>query len=383
MSVSTTEVRISRSTLLNNFASLKRTLDPELKIALVVKGNAYGHDLKTVVSVFENYVDYFQIDDVDELHRLRGFTQKTALILGYIRSEQFQDVFKNNAIPALFSEEQIHHAENAVKSLQPDNNKPYQEVFIAIDSYFGREGLLLSDLSHFLKTFKKTVTLKLSGIYSHFSSIYNDSDFSITNKQLEIFESAISCCNEFGFHDLKNHICASSGCIFVDPKMLHTQVVRVGTLPYGMWNNETAKNFAAKKNIFIQPALTWVTYIAQVKTLPPGHPIGYLQGYVTEKKTTLAILPIGYSDGFPYQLGNNGYVLIKGKRCSVLGRVSMNMIAVDVSDIHDVQSDEEVILIGKSGDQVITADEIAERVKSTNLEITCRIPMSIKRILVE
>jgi alanine racemase len=158
-------------------------------------------------------------------------------------------------------------------------------------------------------------------------------------------------------------------------------IIRPGITMYGMWPSEDLRNKFETENFFLKSVLKWVTHVAQVKTLPAGYCIGYGLTYTTSKPTKIAVVPQGYSDGFDRGLSNKGEVLIKNSRCKVLGRVAMNMFTVDVSHLANIKAGEEVVLLGKQGDERVTAEEIAAHLGTINYEITTRIFPLLPRVV--
>jgi len=148
-----------------------------------------------------------------------------------------------------------------------------------------------------------------------------------------------------------------------------------------MWPSEDLRNKLENENFKLKPVMRWVSHIAQIKTVPKGYSIGYGLTFVTDEITKIAVIPQGYSDGFDRGLSNLGEVLIKKKRCRILGRVAMNMFVVDVSHLADVLNEDEVVLLGKQGNQEITAEEIAEKIDTINYEITTRVLALLPRIV--
>ena len=163
-------------------------------------------------------------------------------------------------------------------------------------------------------------------------------------------------------------------------------MVRAGISSYGLWSSKETyishKLLNKENNITLKPVLTWKTIIGQIKTIPAGSYIGYGCTYKTTTETKLAILPVGYYDGYDRRLSNKGYVLINGKRAPIRGRVCMNMIIVDITHIDKVNLEDEVILLGKSVNEEITSEELASKVGTINYEIVDRINPLIERIIV-
>ena len=174
---------------------------------------------------------------------------------------------------------------------------------------------------------------------------------------------------------------ASSGIMAWEKNEGVSKLVRPGLSLYGMWPSEDLRNKLENENFKLKPVMRWVSHIAQIKTVPKGYSIGYGLTFVTDEITKIAVIPQGYSDGFDRGLSNLGEVLIKKKRCRILGRVAMNMFVVDVSHLADVLNEDEVVLLGKQGNQEITAEEIAEKIDTINYEITTRVLALLPRIV--
>ena len=155
--------------------------------------------------------------------------------------------------------------------------------------------------------------------------------------------------------------------------------MRVGIGLYGLYPSSQLQR--TSDGLALQPALQWISHLAQVKELPTGHPVGYGLTYITSRPTTIGVVPQGYSDGYDRGLSNAGQVLIRGTRCSVLGRIAMNMFAVDVSHIPDVKAEEDVVLLGEQLGERITAEEIALKTNTINYEVVARISSLVPRVI--
>lgn len=379
-------IEISKGNLIYNIKQFRRLVNPKTKIACVVKANAYGHGDREVVKILNKYVDYFQVNSTEELARIRPYTKKEILVFGYIRKWDFLNSMKLGCTMAVFD---LKHALLINQSAREMGK--IQKVHIAVDSHLGREGFMPSDLPKIIPELKKLKNIKIEGVYSHFANIEDTTDFSHAKKQIDTYRKALELFRKNGWPKIKTHISATSGVLawenYKRPTSVSSQtldvcnsVVRIGIGTYGMWPSvELEKKF--KNKIKLKPALKWVTHISQVKTLPKGHSIGYGLSYVTKKPTTIAVIPQGYADGLTRSLSNNADVLIGGKRAPILGRVAMNMFVVDVSHIKNVQSEDEVVILGKQGKQEITAEEIAGKMGTINYEVTTHISSLLTRIL--
>jgi len=242
---------------------------------------------------------------------------------------------------------------------------------------------LEKDLSKIIKLIKKYPYLVLEGASTHFANIEDTTDHSYAEEQLADFKKLVSKTEkEYGQKIKIKHVACSAATILFPET--HFNLVRLGISMYGLWSSNETKVSAAHKKIDLnlKPVLSWKTIVAQVKKLKSGTSISYGLTETLHKNSTIAILPIGYNDGFDRKLSSIGNVLIKGKRCKILGRICMNMCIVDVSHIKNLKPEDEVILLGKQGKEQITADEIAKKINTINYEVVTRINPLIKRIIV-
>lgn len=369
-------IEISKENLLHNVKMMKSLVGAGVKTIGVVKASAYGHGQNEIASVLEDVVDYFQVDDLQELKLLRNVSQKETLVLGYIAKDEMKEALELNGILGVYDEQQISVLNDTAKKLGKK-----AVVHVKIDAYLGRQGVMIENVEEISELFKKCENIVVDGIYSHFANIEDTNDFSHAQKQIDAFSQAEDIFKKNGYTDLKTHMSASSGIMVWEKGEGKSHLVRPGISLYGMWPSNDLKNRLESENFFLKPVMRWVSHIAQVKTVPVGYSIGYGLTHITEKITKIAVIPQGYSDGFDRGLSNVGEVLIGGKRCSVLGRVAMNMFVVDVSCLEEVSAEDEVVLLGKQGKEEITAEEIAEKLETINYEITTRVSPLLPRVV--
>ena len=175
---------------------------------------------------------------------------------------------------------------------------------------------------------------------------------------------------------------ATSGLLVYEKGVGIHPLVRLGIGTYGLWPSELLKKVYGKSKFKLKPVLAWKTKIAQIKILPKGNTIGYGLTYKTKKETKIAVIPQGYADGFDRGFSNNGYVLIGGTRCKILGRVMMNMVVADISHLKKTKQEDEVVILGCQGNEEITAEEMAKRIDTVNYEITTCISALLPRVIV-
>lgn len=361
-------IEINKENLLHNFNQFRSLVYPDTKIISMVKANAYGHGLKEVVKILKDHTDLFAVDDIEELRELRKYTRKPTLVIDYVPKDSLVEIVELNAELGLFDIERAQILNKIAKA-----KKKVVKIHIKVDTFLGRQGLLLEDLDIFITQLRKLKMLHVEAVYSHFSNIGESSDYSHTYRQLECFERAVEIFRTKGYPNIRSHISKTAGILMFERKRKHHDYVRLGVGLYGLWPEEEIRKRYEKTKTDLTPVLRWVTHIAQVKTVPKNYPIGYGLAYVTKKKTKIAVIPQGYSDGYDRGLSNSGEVLIHGERCKVLGRVSMNVLVVDVSHLKDVRPEDEVVLLGSQEKDVITAEEIAEKIGTINYEVVARI----------
>ena len=368
-------IEISHQNLINNICQVKKFLGKNKKIAAVVKSNAYGHGQYEVTKVLENYVDYFQVDDLFELKKLRETTRKPTLVLGYVTRRDLEEAVLLDGIFGMYSIEEIILLNQIGKSL-----KRKVKIHIKIDTGLGRQGLFIKDIDTYLRCLRDLNYIQVEGICSHFANASNTEDESYSRKQLARFKIVIKEFEEAGYNDLIKHISATAGMLVYEKDYACFDMVRVGACLYGFWPSDRLKSLFEDK-VKLTPVMTWNSLIAQVKKVPKGFFVGYDLTYVTPCEKIIAVIPQGYGDGYSRALSNIGHVLVNGERCQVLGRVSMNMIVVDISNINNVQTEDKVVLLGSQDGEEITANEMASKIGTTNYEVVSRISPLLPRIV--
>lgn len=369
-------IELSAENLAHNLTSLRSLSKAGTKLAFAVKGNAYGHGLAEVATMAEPYVDYFFVNSIEELRMLRSVSSKPTFLFGYVASEFLGEALRLGATLGIFSVAQYRAIDAAARE-----QGIMQDVHICCDSLLGRDGFLLAELPELFAMAKECSSVRITGMYSHFANIEDTTDFTHAQKQIDMYAEAVSLAREAGYQNLDTHISATSGLMVYEKDTGMNSIVRVGIGGYGLWPSEPLKRNYMKKGFELKPVLAWKTQVAQVKTLAAGMTIGYGLTHTTQRETRIALVPQGYADGFPRTLSGTGMVLIGGRRCPVLGRVSMNMFVVDATAVPEVREGDEVVIIGEQGDKSISAQEVAERSVTINYEATTRISPLLPRII--
>jgi alanine racemase len=281
--------------------------------------------------------------------------------------EQAGQFLENRLTPVLHDTQALKRFEALVK-----NRRETLNLHLEIDTGMGRTGLIAADFERWLPELKKLKALKLEGVFSHFSDAESSNE-EFTENQLRIFLSIIERLRNAGISPPLLHMAKSAALITVPSS--HLTMVRPGLALYGLYPSPDLS-----VEIALKPVLGWHTRILQLKQVPKGFSLGYGRTFVTARESLIATLPVGYADGYHRLLSNRAVVLVRGARVPVVGRVSMDLTMVDVTDIAGVQPGDEVVLLGRQGDQEITADEMAGWTNTISYEILTSIGARVPRI---
>lgn len=369
-------VEVNKSALIHNLGQFKKLIKPRVKLMAVVKANAYGHGLiKTSKILAKAGAKWLGVDSIDEALCLRKSNVKAPiLVLGYVPMFRLADAVSNNIKLVCYNLKTIERL-----GLLAPKIKKVAHVHLKIETGTNRQGIVPEAIPDFIKVIKEHPFVRLEGILTHFADAEVPSS-SFTKRQLNIFRKAAKVFQNYKIHISVKHT-ACTAAIIASRETLF-DMVRVGIGLYGLWPSRAIRALALKKKdkkIELWPVLSWKTKIAQVKSVKKDSSIGYGCTEKATRDSKIAVLPIGYADGYDRKLSSIGNVLIKAKRAKVLGRVCMNMIMVDVTNIKNVELEDEVVLLGKQGDEEISAEEIAGKLETINYEIVSRISPLIPR----
>ena len=360
-------IEIDLNQLISNLKVFQTFLSSSQDIMAVVKDDAYGHGDKIVSKfLFNQGINNFAVSNIDEaIHIREAGVQGQVLILGYTPIERCNDLVKYDITQALISEEYAEHI--------AETRLPIKCQF-AIDTGMNRIGLCVDNLDeceYIIRYFSDR--LLLNGVFTHLCVADTTNQDEFTQRQISIFESI---CKRIS--DLKLPYCH---CMNSAGGLWHNSDVscfaRLGIVLYGL--KPDYMNILPNG---INPVLSWKSVVSMIKNVKVGDTIGYGRTFSVKKPMRIATIPTGYADGYSRLLSNKGSVLINGKIAPIVGRVCMDQLMVDVTDIPNVEMDTEVVLIGRSGNEVITADDIANLIDTIGYEIVCGINKRVDRIYV-
>lgn len=366
--------RIDVSAIKNNVKVLYEHMPVSKPIMAVIKADGYGHGAINIARILDKdeRIFGFAVATSEEAFELRDEgISKPILVLGYVFIEDYARMIVSDIRFTIFTYEM---AVQLSKIGQVLNKKA--KVHIKVDTGMGRIGIRPQDDDiELMKRINALEGLYLEGIFTHFSRC-DEADKTFTDEQYTLFAGYID--------ELKNNDicfdmvhCANSAGILEYPTS-HRDFVRAGIVLYGLWPSDEV----VKAGIGLKPALSLISHIVYVKTVPKGTPISYGATFITDKEMKIATIPVGYADGYPRSLSNKGYVLIRGCKAPILGRICMDQMMVDVSDIDGVEELDEVVLIGQSGNEIITAEELGNLSGRFNYELVCDISERVPRIYV-
>lgn len=362
---------ISLEAIGHNIREVKKRLPEGVKLLGVVKANAYGHGAVPVASYLENQVDYFATATIEEAVELReNGISAPILILGYVSPSQYGDLVEYDITQTIDSYAQALALE---KEAARQNRKA--KAHLAVDTGMTRIGFQVTE--HDADEAAKIADLphiELEGMFTHFSCA-DQEDKTYCSMQMEKYDKMTALLAERGVTIPLRHICNSAGIMEFDDHRF--EMVRSGIITYGIYPSEEVK----KERLDLIPALSWKSHVIHVKEVGPGIGVSYGATYVTEKPMTrIATVSAGYADGYPRALSNQGCVLIHGKKAPIIGRICMDQMMVDVTDIPDVQVEDVVTLIGTDEDETITIEEIANPAARFDYEMLCDISSRVTRV---
>ncbi len=372
-----TWIEISRSSLLNNYRIFK-DLAGSAELLPVLKANAYGHGLAEVSRILvDEGQRWFGVHSPEEalalgdLHPTSGL--KT-LILSWVPPEMLSDLLAAGARFTVFDLEGLEELE--ARGSRLGARVP---VHLKVETGVNRQGFPEDRLDELAARLGECEHIRVEGVHSHFANIEDTTDHSYALNQMRRFEAAVASLRAGGVDpEMLHQSCSAAGILFPETR---GDLLRVGISLYGHWpSRETLVSARAegRNNLDLQPAMTWKARIIQVKELPAGSYVGYGCSWKTEAPARLGVLPVGYSDGYDRGLGS-AWVLVRGKRAPIRGRVMMNLTLVDLSHIPEALRGDEAVLIGRQGDEEISAETLAGLAGTINYEILGRAASHLHR----
>ena len=339
----------------------------------VIKTDGYGHGAVQVARFLEKkeYVYGYAVATAEEALELRrsGMT-KPVLVLGYIVPESYDEMIAHDIMLTVFREDSIKLLGEAARRVGKKC-----KVHVKVDTGMGRIGIIPDESGiEFIRSMISEKGLEVEGIFTHFARA-DEADKSFAMKQLNLFRDFVDQIEDRLGITIPHKHCANSAGIMEIPKSWLT-LVRAGISMYGIWPSEEMQ----RDTLELEPAMSLYSHVIYMKDVMPGATISYGGTFVADRKMRVATIPVGYGDGYPRSLSGKGYVLIRGKKAPILGRICMDYFMVDVTDIPEASMDDLVTLIGVDREEAITMEELGDLSGRFHYELVCVLGKRIPRI---
>jgi alanine racemase len=369
-----TWLEVNKKAIGHNLAEIRKIIGNKVKLMAVVKSNAYGHGVVEIARIaVHSGADWLGVDSLIEALLLRkvGITAPI-LVMGYILKENLIKAIENDISLVVYNKDTIEKIASFKKPAK---------VHIKIETGTSRQGIYPDELADFIQLVKKSPKVQIEGIYTHFANIEDTTDHSFAKEQLKKFNKVLEIAKTKNIKMIAHIACSAAAILYPET---YFDMVRLGISMYGYWSSPQTFISAQslKRNINLKPALLWKTRIAQIKNIKAGASVGYGLTEKLAQDTKIAVIPVGYWDGYDRKLSIIGNVLIDGKRCKIIGRICMNMFMVNINHIPSAKVEDEVVLIGKQEKEEIKVEEIAQKINTINYEIITRINPLIPRVYI-
>jgi alanine racemase len=386
-------VELSGESADHNLRELRKCAYREVKLCAVIKSNAYGHGLEQMVRLLPS-AEWLGVNSLEEGVKVRQLGEtRPVLVMGHVPLADLGEAVSQGLDLTLYNLESLAVLAKLSASLPtnsaslPTNSASAAHrsirLHLKIETGTGRQGILPEQIPSFAQALRSLPGAELVGVCTHYANIEDTLNHEYAEQQIERFRQALALLEKLGLKPPMPHTaCTAAGILFPET---HYALLRVGIGLYGLWpSRETYLSalMGHRPVPDLRPVLSWKTRIVQLKLLPEGSFVGYGCTFKTTRTTRLAVLPVGYADGYDRALGNTAHVLVHGKRAPVIGRVCMNLTMADVTDIPQARLEDEVVLLGRSGDEQVSAETLASWAGTINYEIVSRIsPLLERRIM--
>ncbi|HXD32557.1 MAG TPA: alanine racemase [Pyrinomonadaceae bacterium] len=368
-----TWAEINLDALAHNFGIVRNQVGAGVKVMGVVKANAYGHgSVECARRLAREGADWFGVATPEEGIELRAAgIEQPILCLSGVWSGQELACIQHRLVPLIYRLETLESLDRAAGAA-----RVVADVHLKIDTGMGRLGVRFDELDDFVSALSRFKNIRIDGLMTHFAAADEHSCESLTNKQVNRFESAVALFRERGFTPEHLHLSNSAG-VFDQPSARGT-MVRPGGVLYGLWRDVLDPTHQHHEPF--KPVMSLRSQISLLKWVPPGETLGYGCTFEASRRTLVATLPIGYHDGYMRGLSNRGRVIVRGSYASVIGRVSMDLTLIDVTNVAGVAVGDVVTLMGPDGELAVAAEDVAKIAGTISYELTCGISSRVPRV---
>lgn len=381
----TSYLELSESALIANLKFLRSSYDKQTKLSCVVKGNAYGHGIREFAPLLVKHgVKHFSVFSSYEAFQVKnaiGNSKTDIMIMGDIPENHLDAVIESAMEFFVFDLYRLELAARRAKALGKR-----AKIHLEVETGMNRLGLGSNELAQAAQIIKRDGnSVDVVGVCTHFAGAESASNRQRVQGQIKRFDQAIKLLKDAGIEPKLRHCaCSAAALRFPSTQM---DMIRIGIMAYGYWpSEEMMLEHLNEKQGRLNPlrrVLSWKTRVMAIKEVEAGEFIGYGSSYMASEKKKLALLPVGYGNGFPRSLSNNGQVVIRGKRLQVIGTVNMNAITVDATPCEKIKVGDCAALIGEDGDAYVGAVSFADVANQLNYEVLARLPESLRRTVVD
>jgi alanine racemase len=372
-------IEIDGNSLIHNLELFRKTIGKDASLLAVVKANAYGHGLLEIVPKAAEVAEWFGVHTAEEARQIRRLGPNVPiLIMGFVPPSELYDLDCNHHLVVSSSQslEWIASYRQRTGVKLP--------IHIKVDTGAKRQGVPVDALPKLFDSASQQ-SIDVVGVASHFANIEDTIEHEFARVQLQRFREALEVVQR-ELKELPPYIHASCSAAALLFRETDFTLARVGISMYGHWpSRETRLSWSMEHQgggVNLHPVLTWKTLVGQFQLVDRGESVGYGRTWTARRPSQLAVIPVGYADGYSRSLGNRGRVLIRGRSASVVGRVCMNILMADVTDIPDVSVGDEVVLIGRQGEEEVQVEELASLSETINYEFLARLSPAITRSMV-
>lgn len=381
--MSASRIEIKKSALEKNVKFIRNFIDDKTIISAVIKGNAYGHGIEIAVPALEEIgINHFSVFSSEEAKRTyKSFKKNSSLmIMGFIEPNDFNWVIKNGIEFYVYELELLSEALKYAKKL---NKKAV--IHLDIETGMNRTGLTKLQLTKAVEIINMNRdNFYIRGASTHFAGAESIANHVRITQQFKVYQQRLKFLEKHNIIPEIKHVASSAAALNYPNYRL--DMIRTGIMIFGYWpTKEAFFSYLSKRKLYEDPlerAVVWKSNIMSVKKVHQGEFVGYGLGFQAPEDMNVAIIPVGYANGYSRVLSNNSHVLLHGQRAEVIGTVNMNMILINISTISEAKIGDEVILIGKQGENEITVSSFAEMNYGLNYELLSRLSERIERVLV-
>jgi len=366
---------INLDALAANFHLVQDHVGPGVSVMAVVKANAYGHGAVECARRLEREgANWFGVALPEEGIELRnaGITRQILCLAGFWEG-QAELCLQHALVPVVYRLDMLETIDRAAR-----DRGVIADVHLKVDNGMGRLGVRFDEVAEFAPRLKEFKNIRIDGLMTHFAAADEPSCEPLTRDQVERFQNAVAAFRVLGYDPTFVHLANSAG-IFAEPESWGN-MVRPGGVLYGLWRDILSPSARA---LDFHPVMSLHSRISLLKWVPQGETVGYGCTFEASRKTLVATIPIGYDDGYPRGLSNRSHALIRGVFATVIGRISMDLTLIDVTNVPDVKLNDEVLLMGESAGQSVSAEYLAKTAGTLSYEITCGIGSRVPRVFVE